>query len=280
MASTFDTISSTSPRHLEEVSPDDGLKARSFLIGIRRKTEVKTFRFCDARRTVLATTVLLVGMALLVPASSPDASPIIDVLDYQGFAWMGDPLAAPGSGFGGVGTVDEWSFPFHDPSKFYTWVMSDLVSLGGSDLGGVYYAQYSGGMFSIYEDDTADYTYDSVPGSGVAEPTGFDDGTLWLQAQFDLFEYYWDPGMGLGAFQGTLQINGGSAAPHFAEPGLFTFGGTTTGAFMPEGYYVKVDGAMSGGPAVPEPGTLLLLAGPLAGLVAGRLRCRPRSRRV
>jgi hypothetical protein len=251
-------------------------------------TKVMMFLFRDARgaapprrqpAAAPVAAILLCALALLVPEASSIASPIIGVLDYQGFATMGDPLAAPGTGFGGVGTVDGWVFPFHDPTKFYTWVMSDLVSLGGSDLGGVFYAQYSGGVFSIYEDDTADYVYDSVPGTGIAEPSGFNDGTLWLEAQFDMFEYYWDPGFGVGAFQGTLQISGGAAEPYFAEPGLYTFGGTTSGAFNPEGYSLKVDGALSGGPAVPEPGTLLLLAGPLAGLAAGRIRGRSRGGR-
>ncbi len=228
-------------------------------------------------RPLVRALIALGCIAAAVPAAQ--ASPILGILDYQGFVYETTPFGTAGSVLSGVGTVDTFFFPFQNPLMYYTWAIADLVGAAGVDVGGgSALVQYSGGTFRIYEDAVNNANYDAVPGNGQADPAGFDDGTPWLLGEFANFEFYWNDGEGLGNFGGDVVITGGLAAPYFASQNAFTFGGATSRALTPEGYPRKVDGAIEG-PLVPEPSSLMLLAVPLLGWAGLRVQRGCRSRR-
>ena len=229
----------------------------------------------------LAFALLLWGAVAvpLLPAAA-HASPIVGVLDYQGFAFESLSVGTPGSVLTGVGTVDTWFLPLNDPLNFYTWKMTDLVGQGAVPLGGgASTIQYAGGTFQIFQDLVDNSDYDVTPGNGQPDPFGFDDGTPWLIGEFTTFDYFWHPASGLGAYSGEIFITGGVGSSYFPEDIAFTFGGTTDQSFLPESYSIKVDGAMEG-PMVPEPASVLLVGMPLAGWVAARCRRTVRRGRV
>jgi len=187
-----------------------------------------------------------------------------DVMDIIGYLYESDnsvgvqgfPPSDPGDVMAGLGYVDNISAPltWSQDDYEYTFVLSDLVSVGQTDLGGgEIQAFYTGGTLDIIAQEYADAGY-TMPYFGVDPPDAgaigsFSDGEIYLHGSFSNFVINFDTTSSVGSFQGMLVFELGT---HYSElgqelqnPNAVTIAGvigSDVDPNVPEGYDLEADG--------------------------------------
>lgn len=185
-----------------------------------------------------------------------------DVMDTIGYLYESDndpgvvgfPPSNPGDVLAGVGFVDNISAPltWSTTDYEYTWIISDLVSLGQTDLGdGRIRMFYTGGTIDIFAQAYLDAGY-TLPMYGMDPPdagalASFGDGEVYLHGTFSNFALTYNPTTGAGDYQGFLLFTLGT---HFTElgqelqnPNAVTIAGVIgNDSTIPQGYDLESDG--------------------------------------
>lgn len=197
-------------------------------------------------------------LALLLATLSPGvASAGIAVVDYVGFGWETGGLAAslPGEQFSVATVVTQIDprFGINLGTAEATLYITGLASQGAvTDPGtGITTITYSGGTLAIYGDASRNHDWGTYPANGTV-PSTFTDGAL-LSGSFTSFALSLLPS-GAGIYEGLLNGTGGSALAYPCSGCAYTFAGTfgaPTGAQIPAGYDVQVDGTLELEGAVP-----------------------------
>jgi len=187
-----------------------------------------------------------------------------DVMDIIGFAYESDndpgvvgfPPSNAGDVFAGVGFVDNISAPltWSQADYEYTFVLSDLVSLGETDLGGgLYRTFYTGGTIDIIAQAYLDAGY-TIPFYGVDPPDPFalgtfSDGEVYLHGTFSNFVVTYNTTNFSGNFQGVLTFvlgtHFGDLGQELQNPDALTIAGLLgqdIDPAVPEGYDLEMDG--------------------------------------
>lgn len=190
------------------------------------------------------------AVALFVLTAGAGTSALAAVVDYVGFGWE-------------TGSIEE-SLPGDELSMAF--VVTDIDPLFEVDLGltegtiyidglisvgevtttdDVTYIDYTGGTLRLYADSSFDSDWGTDPANGTV-PSTFVNGELIFEGSFTSFTLIHRPGG--GAFEGLLNGTGGSALANACTNCAYTFGGTfdtaSTGAQIPEGYDLQVDGLL------------------------------------
>jgi hypothetical protein len=194
-------------------------------------------------KTVLAACAVVAG---LLPAGAFAAA-----VDYVGFAWEDGGLAAslPGDQLS-IATVVTQIDPLFEVdlnSVEATLYIDGLVSGGAvpNPLNGSTVISYSGGSIAVYADAFADHDWGVNPANGSV-PSTFVNGDLVFSGDFTSFTLVLDASGG-GIFEGMIDATGGSALAGPCTGCAYTFSGTfaaPTGANIPEGYDLQVDGVL------------------------------------
>jgi len=187
-----------------------------------------------------------------------------DVMDIIGFLYESDntpgvqgfPPSNPGDVLAGLGFVDNISAPltWSQDDYEYTFVLSDLVSLGETDLGGGNYRTfYTGGSIDIIADEFVGAGY-TMPFYGVDPPdalaiASFGDGEVYLHGTFANFAVNFNTTTSVGNFQGTLVFQLGSHYDELGQelqnPNAVTIAGLIgqdVDPAVPDGYDLEADG--------------------------------------
>lgn len=198
-------------------------------------------------------------LALLLSTLSPSAASAgIAVVDYVGFGWETDGLAAsqPGDVFSVANVVTQIDprFGVNLGSAEATLFITGLTSQGAvTDPGtGVTTITYAGGTLAIYGDASRNHDWGTYPANGTV-PSTFTDGSLVFSGTFSSFTLSLLPS-GAGIYEGLLNGTGGSALAYPCSGCAYTFAGTfgaPTSAQIPAGYDVQVDGTLELEGAVP-----------------------------
>ena len=215
-------------------------------------------------------------VALLALAGSASASPLI--LDYTGFTWSTFANGLPQT-FSAVGVVDGFSAPVNLDSEVYTFSLDGLTLSSVTTLSpSTKRYTYTGGTLGIYQSTNASnrpYVYGTNP-NALTTPSTFVDGIEWLGGGLSSFTVTINSVLNLGNLSAAGQFTSGDFANRLAGDNWFSFAGLTgrPGNGIPTGYRYRLDGQASSEVAtpVPEPTSLLLLAGGLIGLIALRRR--------
>ena len=187
-----------------------------------------------------------------------------DVMDIIGFLYESDntpgvqgfPPSNPGDVLAGVGFIDNISAPltWSQTDYEYTFVLSDLVSLGETDLGGgLFRTFYAGGSIDIIAQAYTDAGY-TIPFYGVDPPDAmalgsFADGDVYLHGTFSNFVVTYNVTNFSGNFQGALTFelgtNFGELGQELQNPDALTIAGLVgqnVDPAVPEGYDLEADG--------------------------------------
>jgi hypothetical protein len=193
-------------------------------------------------------TAMVVGFLLVVGAAGQVAAQS-QLADFWGFSYE-DPLGGgpgmPGNILEARGFIDDLWGPYitFDMDMYqYTWEVLDLVSQGFNQQTFVTY--YTGGTVTIYEDSSFDAANGCLP-NWITPDSTFNNGTLYLYGVFSGFFTCFNPALGSGTFEGTIDWTGGthlSEIPPEWRSG-WTFGGTTESQYacIPEEYDYRIDG--------------------------------------
>lgn len=193
---------------------------------------------------------LFLSMILLLAFASGSPGETI-ITHFEGFGYEegGIEYSAPGDNMHYVALITGIEgiapeFPYDPVENEYTLVVTGLVSNGEMVEGEVTTIIYNLGALAIYEDPSFNADWDELPGF-PDPPSTFTDGTLWLAGDFLDFTMviYWS--VGIGSFEGHVNLTGGSAIDWFTEEG-YTFGGNLFPPHIdpPEGYDFSLDGKM------------------------------------
>lgn len=195
-------------------------------------------------RNLLASLVIPLILSLSVSASAQTA-----LVDYVGFAYEdgGFLPSNPGDQLT-VLTVAAATDPvFGVPAgSEVTIVLSGLISTGEfTDGFGTTIVAYTGGTLSMYADASNDSDWGTNPPNGTA-PASFQNGDLIFEGAFTDFVVFVGS-TGAGAFEGNLDGTGGSALSDVCVDCAYSFAGVftdATGAQIPDGYDLQVDGTL------------------------------------
>lgn len=198
--------------------------------------------------------VLVVAFAL--PAFGQSST-----IDYYGYAWETGGFPPSNAGdvlvFTGVADFADPIFGVDLANEELTFYMYDLGSAGEVDIGGgVVMINYVGGFLEIYRDAAMNADWGIAPPNPTS-PSTFMDGTLYFQGSFNSLTVFLNPG-GDGAYEGSLDGIGGEMIDSVCTECVFTWGGNfvgATGAQIPDGYDLQVDGVFQIEQAVPTVGT-------------------------
>ncbi|MFH1843690.1 MAG: hypothetical protein ABIF77_10850 [bacterium] len=203
-------------------------------------------------------TLKIVGLCLLVAAAANAQT--YTMLDVTGFLYESDnsagivgfPPSDPGDILTGVGFVQsigaelDWNLEIHQ----LTWLVSDLTSLGQSDLGnGLMLITYDGGTLDIVADAYTSPGY-TIPAYGVEPPNAtapatFSDGEVFLHGEFYSFLMVYDTFKKSGFYEGHLFFVGGTQLGSTAGSAeAYTVAGTVgpEHAPVPGGYDLETVG--------------------------------------
>ncbi len=198
------------------------------------------------------------ALALLLAVAAPGFAAGIAVVDYVGFGWETGGLAAsaPGDQFSVATVVTQIDprFGVNLGSSEATLYITGLTSQGAvtDPFSGVTTITYTGGTLAVYGDPSRNHDWGTYPANGTV-PSTFTDGTLLFSGTFQSFSLSLLPS-GAGAYEGLLNGTGGSALAYPCSGCAYTFAGTfaaPTGAQIPAGYDVQVDGTLELEGAVP-----------------------------
>jgi len=195
------------------------------------------------RKTLsLALALTLSTILFAIPASAQ----LVAVIDYVGFGWEdgGFPTSDPGDVLEvyAVGTSLDPIFGVDLGTEEVTVHLYDLVSAGEVDVSGNTVISYVGGMIDVYSDTAMDADWGTFPPAGA---TGWTNGTKILAGAFNDFTLVVN-GFGAGAFEGNIDGIGGTVA-ELCNNCEYTFGGAftkDTGAQIPDGYDLQIDGTL------------------------------------
>lgn len=182
-------------------------------------------------------------------------------IDYLGYGWEtgGFPDSDPGDELSFACTADNADalFDVDLGSDELSFHVSGLISGGQMDIGtGHSMITYSGGTLEVYRDATPDAAWGEYPGPATA-PDTFTDGSLFFRGAFTSFTIYLSPN-GSGAYEGTLNGLEGEIISDFCSDCVYTWGGSftkDTGAQIPRGYDLQMDGVLEIDAAVPAEST-------------------------
>lgn len=173
------------------------------------------------------------------------------LVDYVGFGFETGGLAPslPGDELtvAAVSTQIDPLFGTDLGSTEATVYIYGLISTGEyTDPGtGWTYISYTGGTLELWEDPSRDHDWGINPPN--AEQATFTNGTLLFRGVFTTFTLTQNAS-GAGAFEGTLDGVGGAALATLCTDCGYSFAGTfsrATGAQIPEGYDLQVDGILN-----------------------------------
>ncbi|HPF71251.1 MAG TPA: hypothetical protein PLQ13_11315 [Candidatus Krumholzibacteria bacterium] len=193
---------------------------------------------------------LALATAALVLAGAGGAARAASV-DYVGFAWETGGLAVsqPGDQLS-VATVVTQIDPLfevnlgtHEATLYIDGLQSTGAAIDG--MTGNTIISYSGGTIAIYADPSPDHDWGTYPANGTV-PSTFTDGSLVFSGVFTSFTVIISPA-GYGVYEGFIDGTGGSAVAGPCSNCAYTFSGTfgdPTGAQIPDGYDLQVDGSL------------------------------------
>jgi hypothetical protein len=189
---------------------------------------------------------LFLGVLVLGAAETRAAE-----VDYVGYAWETGGLAAslPGDQLS-IATVVTQIDPLFgvDLNGVESTLFIEGLSSQGSFVNpstGATTITYSGGTIAIYADAARNSDWGVNPANATA-PGTFIDGELIFSGVFTGFAVILT-GSGVGVFEGSIDGTGGTALSGPCANCAYTFAGTfgaTTGAQIPEGYDLQVDGVL------------------------------------
>ncbi|MEN8006964.1 MAG: hypothetical protein ABFS42_08105 [Candidatus Krumholzibacteriota bacterium] len=192
-------------------------------------------------------TIPFMALALVVAFAMP-AFGQASAIDYYGYAWEtgGFPPSNPGDTmiFTGVGVAADPVFGVDFGVEELTFYMYDLVSTGEVPIGGgTVMINYTGGYLEIYRDGAMNADWGIAPPNPTS-PSTFVDGILYFQGSFNSMTVFLDAA-GYGSYEGTLDGLGGTMIDDVCTGCVYTWGGNftpDTGAQIPDGYDLQVDG--------------------------------------
>ncbi len=202
-----------------------------------------TFR----KYTALSVVVLLAGVMSMGAAGARAAE-----VDYVGYAWETGGIAAslPGDqlSIATVVTQIDPLFQVDLNGVEATLYIEGLTSQGSTvnPSTGATTTTYAGGTIAIYAGAARNHDWGVNPANGTV-PATFTDGDLIFSGAFTGFAINL-LASGLGVFEGSIDGTGGSALAGPCASCAYTFAGTfatPTGAQIPEGYDLQVDGVLS-----------------------------------
>jgi hypothetical protein len=172
-------------------------------------------------------------------------------VDYVGFAWETGGIAAslPGDQLS-IATVVTQIDPLFEVdlnAVEATLHIEGLVSQGSfvDPSTGAVTITYAGGTIAIFADAARNHDWGTNPANATV-PGTFTDGDLVFSGVFTGFVVSLLPS-GAGIFEGYIDGTGGSALAGPCAGCAYTFAGTfaaPTGAQIPEGYDLQVDGVL------------------------------------
>jgi len=173
------------------------------------------------------------------------------MVDYVGFGWEtgGITTSLPGDelAIAAVVTQIDALFGIDLNAVEGTLYIEGLTSLGAvfNPSTEVTSISYTGGTLSLYADPSWDHDWGTNPASGTV-PGTFVNGDLLFEGTFTDFSLLLQASGG-GVFEGYLHATGGSALAGPCSDCAYTFAGafaTPSGAQIPEGYDLQVDGVL------------------------------------
>lgn len=188
---------------------------------------------------------LLVLMALGAHASQAA------VADYVGFGWenggIEPSLAGDELAIATVVTQIDALFEVDLNAVESTLYIDGLISQGGTvnPSTGTTTINYTGGTLRLYSDPGRDHDWGINPANGTV-PSTFINGELLFEGSFSSFVLILQASGG-GVFEGYLDGTGGSALAGPCSDCAYTFAGafsTPSGAQIPEGYDLQIDGVL------------------------------------
>jgi hypothetical protein len=128
-----------------------------------------------------------------------------------------------------------------------TLSLDGLISRGGQldPISGYTLIDYDGGRLRVFADASKDKDWGTAPPNASA-PASFENGELVFEGAFTSFTLVLAPD-GSGVFEGRLDGVGGSALAAPCSDCAWSFAGTfsrDTGAQIPDGYDLQVDGRL------------------------------------
>jgi hypothetical protein len=189
---------------------------------------------------------------------------IYTMLDFTGFLYESDntpgvqgyPPSNPGDVLSGVGFVESIGTelsddPDWDLNEFeITWVLSNLISYGETDLGsGLYQIFYTGGTFDIVGDrytrpNHSASVYGIEPPNATA-PATFWDSRIYLHGELTDFFMICDTNLNTGYYESRMIFTSGTELSDLVHnPEGFTVAGTVNqgSAPIPDGYDLEAIG--------------------------------------
>jgi hypothetical protein len=199
---------------------------------------------------------LLVGAVLIFLFALPAWSQVYTV-DYVGYGWeqpLG-PVKAAGDELIITSIADDIdpAFGVNLTTEEVTLHVYGLISNGPVDAGGYTMINYTGGYMDIYEDPSMNADWGVNPPNATS-PSSFTEGSLFFSGSFNNFTMYFDPSGAYGSFEGTLNGIGGSIINAMCTNCVYTWGGgfsLASGAQIPDGYWLQIDGVFEIDSAVP-----------------------------
>ncbi len=188
--------------------------------------------------------------ALFLLTALTGQSALAAVVDYVGFGWETDSIetSAPGDELQMAFVVTQIDDIFGVDLGLTeaTIYIDGLISEGGvTSTGDITSITYNGGTLRLYADPSFDSDWGTDPVNGTV-PSTFVNGELIFEGTFSSFSLVHTPDG--GAFEGFLNGTGGSALGSACTGCAYTFGGTfdnaNSGAQIPAGYDLQVDGLL------------------------------------
>ena len=192
----------------------------------------------------LALLVLVASSLTIGPASAG----VVALMDYVGNGWEtgGFPPSNPGDMLEVTAVVDALDplFGVDLALEEVTIYITGLISTGGFlDPFGNTVTAYVGGSISVYADPLKDADWGIFPPN--VQISTFTNGVLLFDGLFTDFTLTMTPG-GFGGYDGSIDGVGGTSAV-LCDDCAYTFGGAfgkDTGAAIPEGYDLQMDGTL------------------------------------
>lgn len=195
----------------------------------------------------------------------PASAQMVILMDYSGFAWEDGGLPHSNSGdvlsITGVATALDPLFGVDLGVSEATIYIYDLVSMGEvyDPVSGFTFIGYTGGTIEVYQDFSNDHDWGVFPPNPeldtfTDQSVGF-SGSLLFSGDFTDFSLTLNA-TGAGFYEGNIDGVGGTVAS-LCDGGAgcaYTFGGAftrDTGAQMPDGYDLQIDGTLEVDAAVP-----------------------------
>lgn len=201
-----------------------------------------------AHRPAFAVSLGALALGLLALAAPARAAEV----DYVGYAWETGGLAAslPGDelAIATVVTQIDPLFGVDLGAREATLYIDGLASQGAvlDPSSGATTITYSGGALALHAGPARNHAWGTNPANATV-PSTFTDGDLVFSGVFTGFVVTLLPS-GVGIFEGIVDGTGGSALAGPCANCAYTFAGTfaaPTGAQLPAGYDLQVDGVLS-----------------------------------